>query len=53
MRFDYGRLNETVTAIEVGLTGEYYSSKIPQMLYNKEKQFFFNAYLAILLGRRK
>jgi hypothetical protein len=53
MRFDYGRLNETVTAIEVGLSGEYYANKIPQMLYSKEKQFFFNAYLAILLGRRK
>ena len=53
MRFDYGRLNETVTAIEVGLSAEYYSSKIPQMLYSKDKQFFFNAYLAILLGRRK
>lgn len=53
MRFDYGRLNETVTAIEVGLSAEYYANKIPQMLYNKDKQFFFNAYLAILLGRRK
>jgi len=53
MRFDYGRLNETVTAIEVGLSGEYYANKIPQMLYSKDKQFFFNAYLAILLGKRK
>lgn len=53
MRFDYGRLNETVTAIEVGLSAEYYSQKISQMLYSKDKQFFFNAYLAILLGRRK
>ena len=53
MRFDYGRLNETITAIEVGLGAEYYSSKIPQMLYSTDKQFFFNAYLAILLGRRK
>jgi hypothetical protein len=53
MRFDYGRLNETVTAIEVGLSAEYYANKIPQMLYNNDKQFFFNAYLAILLGRRK
>src|SRR5690606_23765921 len=53
MRFDYGRLNETVTAIEVGLSAEYYSSNISQMLYNKDKQFFFNAYVAILLGRRK
>ncbi|MEO8582675.1 MAG: hypothetical protein ABI415_02700 [Flavitalea sp.] len=53
MRFDYGRLNETVTAIEVGLSAEMYANKIPQMLYNKEKQLFFNAYVAILLGRRK
>lgn len=53
MRFDYGRLNETVTAIEVGLSAEYYSNKISQMLFSKDKQFFFNAYLAILLGRRK
>lgn len=53
MRFDYGRLNETVTAIEVGLSAEYYSQKIPQMLYSDPKQFFFNAYVAVLLGRRK
>lgn len=53
MRFDYGRLNETVTAIEVGLSAEYYANKIPQMIFNKDKQFFFNAYVAILLGRRK
>ncbi len=53
MRFDYGRLNETVTAIEVGLSAEYYTNKISQMLFNKEKQFFFNAYVALLLGRRK
>jgi hypothetical protein len=53
LRFDYGRFNETVTAIEVGLNAEFYASKIPQMSYNKEKQFFFNAYISILFGRRK
>jgi len=53
LRFDYGRMNETVAAIEVGLAGEFYSSKIPQMLYSKDKQFFFSGYVAILLGRRK
>lgn len=53
LRFDYGRLNETVTAVEVGLSAEYYAQKIAQMLYNNEKQFFFNAYVAILLGKRK
>jgi len=53
MRFDYGRLNETVTAIEVGLGAEFYSTKMSQIIYNKEKQLFFNAYVSILLGRRR
>jgi hypothetical protein len=53
MRFDYGRLNETVTAIEVGLGAEFYSTKMSQIIYSKEKQLFFNAYISLLLGRRK
>jgi len=53
VRFDYGKLNELVSAIEVGVTGEFYSKKIPQMLYNKQKQFFFSAYFAIMFGKRK
>ena len=53
MRFDYGRFNETVSAIEAGLNAEYYFSKIEQLIYNKPKNFFFNAYITILFGRRK
>lgn len=53
LRFDWGRFNESVTAIEAGVNAEFYSSKIPQMAYNKEKQFFFNAYVSLLFGRRK
>ena len=53
LRFDYGRLNETISAIEVGLSAEMYSGKISQMVYNKQKQFFFSAYLTLLLGKRK
>jgi hypothetical protein len=53
MRFDYGRLNQTVSAIEVGLTEEYYFSKIPIVYLVKQHQFFFNAYVAILFGSRK
>ncbi|HEY0677767.1 MAG TPA: hypothetical protein VGD17_05755 [Chitinophagaceae bacterium] len=53
MRFDYGRFNETVTGIEVGVNAEFYSSKIPQMMLAEQKQFFFNGYITILLGRRK
>ncbi len=53
LRFDYGKYNEVVSALEVGLVAEFYSKKIPQMVYNKEKNFFFSAYVAILFGKRK
>jgi hypothetical protein len=53
LRFDYGRFNETVTAIEVGLNAEYYFGKVAQIAYNPERNFFFNAYISLLLGRRK
>ncbi len=53
MRFDYGRYNELVSAIEVGLNVEVYTKKLPVMLLNKDRQLFFNAYAAIAFGRRK
>lgn len=53
LRFDYGRFNEMITGIEVGITGEYYTKKIPLMAYNKQKQFFFGAYFSLLFGKRK
>jgi hypothetical protein len=53
VRFDYGKFNEMVNAVEVGLTGEFYSKKIPQMIYIKQKQFFFTAYVAVVFGRRR
>jgi hypothetical protein len=53
LRFDYGSYNEMISAIEVGLSGEFYAKKIPQMVYNKEKQFFFSAYVSIIFGKRK
>lgn len=53
MRFDYGRLNQTVAAIEVGLTEEFFAGKMPIMYLVPAKQFFFNAYVSILFGNRK
>jgi hypothetical protein len=53
LRFDYGRYNDLLTAIEVGVTAEFYSKKIPQMISNKERQFFFSAYFALMFGKRK
>ena len=53
LRFDYGRFNQNITAIEIGGTAEYYFSRIPLEMYVKQKNLFFNAYLSIMFGRRK
>ncbi len=53
LRFDYGRYNDVVSAIEVGLNVEYYTGKMPIILRNDQKQLFFNAYAAIVFGKRK
>lgn len=53
LRFDYGRYNEMVNALEVGLSSEFYSKKILQVLNSKERQLFLNAFVCIIFGRRK
>lgn len=53
LRFDYGRYNEVLSAMEVGINAEYYSKTMPILLLNKERKFFFNAYIALVFGKRK
>jgi len=53
LRFDYGRYNEVVSAIEVGINAEYYSKKMPIIITSSDKSFFFNAFAAIEFGGRK
>jgi hypothetical protein len=53
LRFDYGRFNEAVSGIELGVTAEYYSQKIPIIAGPHDRQFFFQGYIALLFGRRK
>jgi len=53
IRFDYGRFNELVSGIEIGLNAEFYSRRANILLLNKNRQFFFNSYIAFLLGKRK
>ncbi len=53
LRFDYGSYNEMVSAIEVGISADYYSKKIPLMVHGAQKQFFFTGYVVIIFGRRK
>jgi hypothetical protein len=53
VRFDYGSFNEIISAIEVGITGEYYSKKVPILVLSPERTFFFSGYVSILFGKRK
>jgi hypothetical protein len=53
MRFDYGRYNESVNGLEIGMSVEVYKDKIPIMLFQKQGRIFFQAYLALLFGKRK
>ncbi|MEN9498006.1 MAG: hypothetical protein RL750_905, partial [Bacteroidota bacterium] len=53
LRFDYGRFNEAVSGIELGITGEFYANKIAVMAGPNDRNFFFQGYIALLFGRRK
>ena len=53
LRFDYGRYNEVLSAIETGINAEYYTQSVDIMLDSPHKNFYFNAYLAITFGKRK
>ncbi|MBC7651296.1 MAG: hypothetical protein H7101_06060 [Deinococcales bacterium] len=54
LRFDYGKYNETVSALEVGINAEYYTQAMPILVgVNDTKKFFFNGYISIVFGRRK
>ena len=53
MRFDWGHYNEMVSGIEVGLSVEAYTEKIPILLFAEEHQVFFQGHIALVFGRRK
>lgn len=61
LRFDFGRFNESVQAVEIGISADGYSQKIPIMAPRstsgevaiKPRQMFFQAHIAFLFGRRR
>jgi hypothetical protein len=53
LRFDYGRFNEMVSGIEVGISTEYYFSDIPIMAAQNDRKLFFQGYVSLIFGRRK
>ncbi len=53
LRFDFGRFNESVQALEIGFSVDAYSQKIEQMVTNPNKQLFYQGHIAFVFGRRK
>jgi len=53
LRFDFGRYNEKVQAVEIGMSIEYYLDKIPLMVYSDQKNMFFQGHIAFVFGSRK
>ncbi|TAF94951.1 MAG: hypothetical protein EAZ47_03600 [Bacteroidetes bacterium] len=53
LRFDYGRFNEVLGALEAGLNYTYYTKDVQIMAQTNPQKGFLNAYLAIVFGKRK
>ncbi len=53
LRFDYGRFNELLSAVETGVNAEYYTQDMPILFSVPSKKFFFNAYVSVVFGKRK
>ena len=53
LRLDYGRFNDLLSALEVGVNAEYYTKDMPIMVTGSDKKFFFNAHIALVFGKRK
>jgi len=53
LRFDFGRYNESVQALEIGLSVEGFSGKVPILIFNDPKQLYVQMHIALVLGGRK
>jgi hypothetical protein len=53
LRFDYGRYNEVISAVETGFNVEYYFGDMPIMVNNPAHKSFVNVFVALEFGKRK
>ncbi|MBL7928471.1 MAG: hypothetical protein JNL47_03205 [Bacteroidia bacterium] len=52
LSFEHGRYNDDVKIIEVGMTLDAYTKRLPIMAMTKNNQLFVNFYINILYGRK-
>jgi hypothetical protein len=53
LRFDFDSYNETIKALEIGLSVDAYAKKIEQMAFAKPHQMFFQGHIGFVFGGRK
>ena len=53
LRFDFGRYNERIQALEIGMSVEGFAQKIPMLVYNEPRRLFFQSHIAFVFGSRK
>jgi hypothetical protein len=53
LRFDFGRYNESIQALEIGMSLDAYSKKIEMMAFSEPERLFFQGHIAFVFGSRK
>jgi hypothetical protein len=53
LRFDFGRYNESLQALEIGLSADYYFNDTQILLLNEPKKLYYQGHIAYVFGRRK
>ena len=53
LRFDFGRFNESIQALEIGMSLEAFGEQILIMARNDPHRFYFQGHIAFVFGRRK
>ena len=53
LRFDFDSYNDSIKALEIGLSVDAYSQKIEEMAFAKPKQIFFQGHIGFVFGSRK
>jgi len=53
LRFDFDSYNETIKALEIGLSVDAYGKAIEQMAFSKPERLFFQGHIGFVFGGRK
>ena len=50
--FEYSNQKETIKALELGITSDFYFEKVPILAFSENRSWFLNLYVGILFGQK-